>query len=183
MRGSILTILLIVPLITLPLQAADQFVYSADGAIVIDEQTGLQWMRCSMGQEWNSATGRCTGTASGYTWQDGQQLSSSLGGHSDWRMPNRDELNSLVVCSSGQRDGFSTQGIFAGNGGRCQGDFSKPAIDQTAFPDTPHSEAFWTGDQLENAPVRHAWVVGFGSGYVNDIARGQTKPHVRLVRD
>lgn len=182
-RGSILATLLIFPLTAVSLQAPDRFTYSSDGAIVLDSHTELQWMRCSVGQEWNLAADRCDGTASGHTWREAKQLTSSLGGHSDWRLPTREELNTLVICSSGQREGFATEGIFAGNGGRCQGNFSKPTIHPFAFPDTPHKEAFWTSDKLENAPVRHAWVVGFGSGYVNDIARGQPRPHVRLVRD
>ncbi|MCP5124348.1 MAG: hypothetical protein H6973_01530 [Gammaproteobacteria bacterium] len=31
-------------------------------------KTGMTWMRCSLGQTWESATQTCSGTATGYTW-------------------------------------------------------------------------------------------------------------------
>lgn len=159
-----------------------RFSYKADGAIVVDAKTGLEWMRCAMGQQWDSGAGDCTGEANSYGWGDAMELTSDVGGHTDWRLPGKDELNTLVICSSGQREGFSTEGMFAGNGGRCQGDFAKPTIDQSAFPSTPYKEAYWTSDKLNTTVVRHSWVVGFGTGYVNDIARGAPYPHARLVR-
>lgn len=159
-----------------------QYSYKADGAIVVDGETGLEWMRCAMGQQWDSNAGDCTGEANSYAWSEAMDLTSDLGGHTDWRLPNKEELNTLVVCSSEQREGFSTEGMFAGNGGRCQGDFVKPTIDQSAFPTTPYEEAYWTSDKLATDVVRHSWVVGFGTGYVNDIARGAPYPHARLVR-
>jgi hypothetical protein len=162
--------------------AEGRFSYKAEGAIVVDAETGLEWMRCAMGQQWNPDVGDCTGEASSYSWSKALELSSDVGGHTDWRLPGKDELNTLVLCSSGQRAGYETEGMFAGNGGRCQGDFAKPTIDQSAFPSTPHKEAYWTRDKLDTTAVRHSWVVGFGTGYVNDIARGAPYPYARLVR-
>lgn len=161
----------------------ERFYYYADGTIAEDAETGLQWMRCSIGQEWNSATSSCDGDASQFGWGSALEITAELGGHSDWRLPTREELSGLVLCTSGQRESFKTTGLFAGNGGRCEGQFERPTIDQQAFPNTPFKDAYWTSERLENAPVNHAWVVGFGTGYVNDIAQSAPYPHVRLVRD
>jgi hypothetical protein len=57
--------------------------------------TGLMWQRCAVGQTL-SAAWRCTGTVGAYTWDQAMQLKSSLGGHTDWRLPTEDELLSLV---------------------------------------------------------------------------------------
>src|SRR5690606_14572885 len=58
--------------------------------------TGLMWMRCSLGQTWDGST--CTGAASSFAWQNAlvAAQSHSFAGHSDWRLPNKNELASLV---------------------------------------------------------------------------------------
>lgn len=161
----------------------ERFYYYAEGAIVEDGETGLQWMRCAIGQEWNPATSSCDGDASQFAWGSALEVTSGLGGFANWRLPTREELSGLVLCSSGERESFKTSGLFTGNGGRCQGQYERPTIDQRAFPNTPYKDAYWTSERLENAPVHHAWVVGFGTGYVNDIAQSSPYPHVRLVRE
>ena len=74
-----------------------------------DTRTGLIWMRCSLGQMWDGAA--CSGTANTYTWQaalqaafeinsgasndDGDGL-AGFANETDWRLPNRNELESIV---------------------------------------------------------------------------------------
>lgn len=78
-----------------------------------------------------------------YTWDDAKTYCSNLvyGGYSDWRLPTRIELVSLVdftVPSPG------------------------PTIDTVAFPNTPNN-LFWTSSSLAGSPS-HAWDVTFYSG-------------------
>ncbi|MEY2633707.1 MAG: hypothetical protein RIR00_2361 [Pseudomonadota bacterium] len=55
--------------------------------------SGLMWQRCPLGQNWDGQT--CSGTASSFADTQLAGISSSLGGHSDWRLPEIDELLSL----------------------------------------------------------------------------------------
>jgi len=66
-----------------------------DQGIVEDIRTKLQWQRCSLGQTWNGAT--CAGEARKYTLDEAQRIAPA-----GWRLPTKDELASLVYCSSGK---------------------------------------------------------------------------------
>lgn len=69
-----------------PAQAAP-FTDTGDGTVK-DSETGLVWMRCSMGQTWNGTT--CTGTATAF---DSNKIKAfQLNDGSDWRLPNEVEL-------------------------------------------------------------------------------------------
>jgi hypothetical protein len=59
-----------------------------DDGTVTHNKTGLMWMRCALGQNWNGAT--CTGSGQTYIWQAALQAAegSSFAGHGDWRLPN-----------------------------------------------------------------------------------------------
>jgi len=69
-----------------------------DGTVT-DLKTGLMWQQCSLGQ---SGAGCAAGSASTFTWdqalQQAETLNSSGGfaGHTNWRLPNRSELESLI---------------------------------------------------------------------------------------
>jgi hypothetical protein len=118
--------------------------------------TGLTWMRCSLGQTWDGKT--CSGAAATYEW--GEALKAANGfrfaGFSDWRLPNKNELESLIeeACSS-------------------------PAVNAAVFPDTP-SSYFWSSSPYA-ASANGAWSVDFGFGAVNASVK-TGKLHVRLVR-
>ena len=51
--------------------------------------SGHEWQRCDDGNgyDWDAANAYCANL--------------SLDGHSDWRLPTKDELKSLVVCTNG----------------------------------------------------------------------------------
>ena len=66
-----------------------------DQGIVEDTRTKLEWQRCSLGQTWTGAT--CAGEATKYKWNEAQRIAPA-----GWRLPTKDELASLVYCSSGQ---------------------------------------------------------------------------------
>ncbi len=68
---------------------------------VRDKVTGLMWKKCLQGL---SGTDCMTGTAIKRTWKDALQDASSenFAGHGDWRLPNKNELFSIVEsrCAS-----------------------------------------------------------------------------------
>jgi len=134
---------------------------NADGT-VLDLQTGLMWMRCAMGQTWDSQQGACTGDAATYVWQDAlgaaQSLDQSGGfaGYTDWRVPNYRALTSIARY-------------------RCH----NPAINSKAFPNTPGME-FWTATPV-SANYGSGWAVSFTTGQVGYLGFNNTFA-VRLVR-
>lgn len=127
------------------------------GDTVTDAYTGLMWKRCSEGLEGAG----CTGTAVAATWQEALARvatanSQSGGSFTDWRLPNRNELASLVET-------------------KCV----NPAINETIFPGTP-SQTFWTSSPYaRNASM--AWAVDFNSGNVTPLPKANARS-IRLVR-
>ena len=62
-----------------------------------DPKTGLMWSRISIGQQWQD--GRVKGQATKMTWSDANEACATLhlAGFNDWRLPSREELESLMV--------------------------------------------------------------------------------------
>ncbi len=147
-----------------------------DGTVT-DVKTDLQWMRCSLGQEWKNGT--CVGDVAKYTWDDTHKAVESLNrsggyaGYRNWRLPTIDELKSLVYCSSGKPTTWNDTGK------RCEGNYARPTVDSGAFPNTP-SSWFWSGSPDTNYS-NVAWYVNFNDGYADGSYRGSNF-HVRLVR-
>ena len=139
---------------SLPLTTpTSDFTDNQDGTVT-HKRTGLMWQRCAVGQTWTGST--CSGTASYYTYDQAIALTSRFAGHSDWRVPNANELVSIVKY-----------------------DAYDPAINTTLFPNTP-IDMFWSsspnvGDSSD------AWDVYFGYGDVYGNYRLNSLP-VRLVR-
>lgn len=128
------------------------------GNYVIDLKNKIEWLTCPVGMRWNNVT--CIDNAKKFDLKDipkiiklaNEQLNGS------WRLPNRQELESLV-CRS------------------CK----KIKIDLNIFPNTP-PEPFWTGEKNYWQP-KYNWIVNFYNG--NSFGRFPSyKPnYVRLVRD
>ncbi len=149
---------------------------------ITDSKTNLTWMRCSLGQQWTGTT--CAGVAMEMNWNDALKtaMSYSYAGHSDWRVPTVDELDTLVYCSKGRRPSARPNGelVFDTNG-RCLGDnYQKPTINITAFPNTSNS-LYWSSSPGTFAS-NYVWNVIFGDGEVNDYTTNGLSNHVRLVR-
>jgi len=137
--------------------AADtKFILNGDGT-ASDNTTGLMWMRCSLGQEWDGNT--CSGTAAILSWSDALKAAAGneFSGYADWRLPNKNELESIVE-------------------NRC---FS-PSINAVIFPATPPA-FFWSSSPYA-AISEGAWSVDFGYGTVIASVKSGSI-HVRLVRD
>lgn len=79
---------------------------------ITDTKTNLIWMRCSLGQQWTGST--CAGVAMEMNWNDALKtaISFSYAGHSDWRVPTVDELDTLVQCSAGRAPSARPNGKF-----------------------------------------------------------------------
>jgi hypothetical protein len=148
--------------------------YQVKDSLVIDTQTGLMWMRCSLGQHWQGEN--CQGKAANYTFEQAMNSFKNFdyAGYSDWRVPTRDELKSLVYCSSGKTQSVGDKGLVA-----CGGDYSSPTINKAVFPETP--AWFWSSSPYANSNS-YAWYVFFGYGY-DDWSYKYNDYQVRLVRN
>jgi hypothetical protein len=134
--------------------------FTVSGGLVVDGDTGLMWQACADGQTGADCS---TGSATAYA-SHAAALARAVAvnadaagagrGHADWRVPNRNELASLVNRS-------------------CRA----PAIQRSAFPGTP-SASFWTGSP---AAAGLAWYVDFTEG---ELAPGGVNGDrlLRLVR-
>ncbi len=133
-----------------------RFATNGDG-IATDNQTGLMWMRCSLGQTWSGAT--CTGTATLHSWKVAleEAESTSFAGNSDWRLPNIKELNSIVEAAC-----------------------FRPAINETIFPAT--ASGFYWSSSSNAYSSDYAWGVDFDNGNDETYSKDYYISRVRLVR-
>lgn len=88
---------------------------------VTSKVTGLTWRQCPLGQTWSGSA--CTGDASYGNWESALEDAEALSfaGYSDWRLPNINELRSLVerACAT-------------------------PSINASLFPLTYSATGFWS---------------------------------------
>lgn len=141
---------------TIVATTADANFREREDGTAFHKTTGLVWMRCGLGQTWDGKG--CSGDAAGYAWSGALRAADAheFAGHSDWRLPNKNELESIVED-------------------RC----NAPAINAAVFPDTP-AAYFWSSSPY--AGFSHgAWSVDFSSGSVNASVKSGSL-NVRLVR-
>ncbi len=148
---------------------------------VMDVQTGLQWMRCSLGQAWDGLwfKSTCAQDPQQFTFQYALSATTALNeqggyaGYQDWRIPSIEELKGLVYCETG---GFA---IWKATDDACEGNYSKPTIDGNAFPKTPPNVFLSSSPYADDSGF--AWYVDFGYGFVANGYKSLTS-YVRLVR-
>jgi hypothetical protein len=130
--------------------------YTIDSAngVVTDLATGLMWKRCSEGQ----SGAECTGTATMHSWSAALGLANTSGhaGFTDWRLPNREELRSLVETAC-----------------------FNPSINAVAFPATV-GVVYWSSTTFAPS-ASFAWVVDFFDGDHSSVGKNGNRL-VRLVR-
>ncbi len=140
--------------------AAAPFTVNPNGT-VLDASTSLVWDQCPYGRGGSTCA---TGTAFDGSWAGALKAAvaanaANYKGFSDWRVPNRNELESLVKLDS------YTAGV--------------PTIDTAAFPGTP-ANFFWSSTSSAPNPGS-AWIVYFYYGRTH--AYNMVFAHyVRLVR-
>lgn len=125
---------------TLVRQPQSDYIDHGNGTVT-HAKTGLMWKVCSEGRSWS--VGACSGGGSFERMSWGAALreakNSSFAGYTDWRLPNKKELESIVeTCGYG------------------------PAINATIFPNTA-TWGFWTATS-DAGSVADAWSVNFSSG-------------------
>jgi len=133
-----------------------QFVDHGNGTVT-HSTTGLMWKKCYEGLSGASCS---SGTVAQMDWAGALQtaVGSSFAGYSDWRVPNKKEIESIIefTCHT-------------------------PASNEAVFPNTPGSVfQTWTSSTDEWAP--HAWVVYFTYGAMGAVAKSTSTNLVRLVR-
>jgi len=113
------------------------YVDNQDGTI-LDKKTGLMWKKCSEGQEYNQSTQDCERSIKKYSWIDAKKTftgsSVSFAGYGDWRLPNRKELESLILCSNGVLPQHALWGCDGKNDDK--GIYRQPTINSDIFPKT-----------------------------------------------
>ncbi len=134
------------------------FTINGDGTVT-HSKTGLMWKQCAEGL---IGAGCSIGTATPMTWANALKAANAantaaFAGYTDWRLPNKKELESIVeLCGSW------------------------PSINQTVFPGTPASD-FWSGSSYVARPAL-AWSLDFAFGVDEIRDLKSSDKDVRLVR-
>lgn len=139
--------------------STERFDTNGDGTVT-EIQTGLTWMRCAVGQQWDGVT--CKGQAKSLSWfeankyVDEHNKQGGFASHADWRLP---KLNEIATISER----------------RC----GPPRINLAVFPNTA-PQIFWTNNNTpDNA--EYAYTFSFGAQGVDSSAKASSH-YVRLVR-
>jgi hypothetical protein len=122
----------------------ESYTDNGDGTVT-DNVTGLMWQQAV--------------STTTYTWAQAAAYCQTLtlAGHSEWRLPSRIELVSIVDL-----------GVTSG-----------ATINATYFPSTP-TDSFWSSSPLAGSSS-FAWIVFFYSGFTNYNVESYPD-HVRCVR-
>jgi hypothetical protein len=127
---------------------------------VTDTRTKLMWKLCSEGQ---SGVDCLSGVAAEYDWEQALGIpvninNNGFAGYTDWRIPNLEELRSLVAynCS--------------------------PAYNVNIFPNVPFRSIYWSSSPYKLFEDGSR-AIGLGSGSDGSLDRTRTdRMYVRLVR-
>ena len=147
-------------LLSLSPAANAAFTDNGDGTVT-DTVTGLMWDQCSQGQ---SGSACATGAATTMTWSAAltaavTAINANYKGYADWRLPNKNELESLGDIAAA----------------------TAPTINLTAFPATP-GILYWSSTTYTHTPsAANAWLVNFDNFDVGVDVKTNSFA-VRLVR-
>ncbi len=136
----------------------------SSGAQTVKNYAGHEWQRCDDGHvyNWDAANAYC--------------VKLHLDGHSDWRLPTKDELKSLVVCTNGTP---TPPPDYPGHPNSC-GDgnaapYTSPTIDKQF---SCQSAFYWSSSVYGEGSM---WIVSFSVGATNYFPLAGSFP-VRCVR-
>lgn len=142
-----------------------------DGTVT-DHLTNLMWQRCSIGQHFSS--GNCTGLPTEYTWQEACHVESNVGDYDDWRIPDEDELQSLIYCFGGYIE-------FGFIGCKDCHSTDSAVIYPKAFPNTDKEGKYWTSSTVRS-DILEVRTISFKKGFIWNDTTG-SKNYLRLVRN
>jgi Protein of unknown function (DUF1566) len=144
MKRTLLIVLFIICFFYLTITPLHASYVDIGNGTVIDISTGLMWQQATPANTmtWQQALAYCEGL--------------SLGGYTDWRLPTKNELISLVDYSH-----------------------YSPTIDPDYFPGTAASW-YWSSTTYAGSTY-DAWFVHFDAGGVHDYGKGGSN-YVRAVR-
>lgn len=128
---------------------------------ITDNATGLMWKKCSEGQ---SGATCATGSATGMNWTTALTTceADTTASNSDWRLPNRFELDSITDIR-----GYG------------------PAIDTTFFPGTIDNTSYWSsswGYNESSAVQDVSWYVNYSYGFTRVTEKTNATLKTRCVR-
>jgi hypothetical protein len=154
---------------TSPLRAPGDYLVGTDAGIVSSRTAGLMWKTCAEGMTWNATDQLCDGTPGTYDEAQARVLAdqaNALDGYANrkgWRLPTKQELQSLLVLS-GQPLG-------------------EPLVVAPLADKDPSGisweRAFRTSDTSVGTS---SWAVHFLEGEVQPTVLSSDPLHVRLVR-
>lgn len=136
-----------------PTTKADDFTDHGNGTVTY-KITGLMWKVCAEGQTWEGSA--CKGAYATYTHAQALKITSTFAGHTDWRLPNLNELSTIVAQEK-----------------------QDPTINTAVFPKSP-ATWFWTTSVSDN-DLYGAWNISFFNGDHHYDSRSEHFA-VRLVR-
>jgi len=111
--------------------------------VVTDSKTGLMWQgEYVTGKQWQEALKYCE--------------DSTYAGYTDWRLPNKNELASLV-------------------------NYEKSGAPYSYFPDMPNKDFWSSSSYVRSNYANHAWIASFGNGNVEEVFKKNSNA-VRCVR-
>ena len=154
---TVVSTLLALSLSLLAQVASADFRDNGDGTVT-DLRSKLVWQQCSAP---SGGTNCSSGTPATYIWDNALSYCNglSVGGSTDWRLPNVKELQSIVDVAKA----------------------SDPTIDVTYFPNTQPGD-YWTSTTAASSTI-YAWYVRFKIGYwMTSAADKPSGQYVRCVR-
>lgn len=152
-----------------PVYAPTDYLVGQDAGIVTSQTARLMWKICAEGMEWSVPDQACTGIPGAYTSieavaaADLANVGPGYDKRKGWRLPSKQELQSLLVLQDGQA--------------------GRPLV-VAPLADKDPSGASWEKPfrTSDTSVDDNGWSVHFSEGEVQPTARPEEPLHVRLVR-